>query len=70
MADGRRFVVGPAAGVTRRELSPMAWTVLEEMLAASRGSAERCVAELSARSLAAEVGVSKDTIARAIGRLR
>jgi DNA-binding transcriptional MocR family regulator len=48
----------------------MSWAVLEEMMQAATGPADRLVAEVSIRSLAASLGVSKDTITRAVRRLR
>jgi DNA-binding transcriptional MocR family regulator len=58
-----------AAGATelRRALGPTPWLILEEMLRRSDGA---CTARVSVRSLAATLGLSKDTVARAITRLR
>lgn len=70
MTDGkRRIVIGPAAVGLRRRLGPTAWVVLEQLLAQSIGSAE-CRASVSVRSLGSELGLSKDTVARALSRLR
>jgi len=54
----------------RRELGPSAWIVFEELLLASTGPADRCVASMSVRTLAASLGLAKDTVARALVRLR
>jgi DNA-binding transcriptional MocR family regulator len=66
----RSLIVDGEAQVLRRQLGAAAWAVLETMLAQSCGPAERCVATSTVRSLAADLGVSKDTVARALGRLR
>jgi len=69
--EARSFVVcGHAAALLRRRLGPTAWAVLEQLIAHSDGPAEACAAETNVRSLAADLGVSKDTVARALGRLR
>jgi hypothetical protein len=62
---GGAVVIGSAASELRRRLGPLAWVVLE--LAVS----ESCdgMASVSARSIAASLGVSKDTGARAVRRL-
>jgi DNA-binding transcriptional MocR family regulator len=44
--------------------------VLEEMMQAATGPADRLVAEVSIRSLAASLGLAKDTVTRAVRRLR
>ena len=54
----------------RRRLGPTAWVVFEELILASTGPTDRCTASVSVRSLAAELGLAKDTVARALGRLR
>jgi DNA-binding transcriptional MocR family regulator len=58
-------VIGAAGPAVRRQVGPLAWVVLE--VAMSVGSDR--VATVSARSVAAELGVSKDTAARALRRL-
>lgn len=66
------MVVGPAAHVLRRRVGAMAWVVLEEMLEHSEPDdtvGGRRVAAVSVRSLAASLGVAKDTVHRAITRL-
>lgn len=69
VAEPRSFTVLGAATALRRQLGPTAWAVLEELVARSDGPAARCAAATSVRSLAAELGVSKDTVARALARL-
>ena len=66
----RFVVVGAASSDLRRALGPTSWVVLEELLLRSSGTADECVACVSVRSLAASLGVAKDTVARAIRRLR
>ena len=44
--------------------------VLEELSLRSTGTADECVARVSIRALAASLGLAKDTVARAIRRLR
>jgi DNA-binding transcriptional ArsR family regulator len=63
-------VVGGAASELRRALGPTSWMVLEEMLLHSTGPADGCVARVSVRALAASLGLAKDTVGRAIRRLR
>ncbi len=64
------MVVGPKAHELRRYVGAMSWAVLEEMMQAAAGPADRLVAEVSIRTLAASLGVSKDTVTRAVRRLR
>ena len=66
----RSIVVGAASSDLRRALGPTSWVVLEELLLRSHGTTGDCVACVSVRSLAASLGLAKDTAARAIRRLR
>jgi hypothetical protein len=66
----RRVVVTGEAGVLRRRLGPTAWVVFEELLLASTGPTTACCASVSVRSLATSSGLAKDTVARALVRLR
>ena len=66
----RSIVVGAASCDLRRGLGPTSWVVLEELLLRSSGTASECLACVSVRSLAASLGIAKDTAARAIRRLR
>ena len=68
--DRRSVVVSPYARELRRRLGPTAWTVLEELVSASQGDADDCYSTATVRSLAADLGLSKDTVARALVRLR
>jgi DNA-binding transcriptional MocR family regulator len=64
------IVLGPAAHELRRHVGPTAWVVLEEMLQRSTGDGDEVVAEVSVRALAASLELAKDTVARAMRRLR
>ena len=66
----RAIVVGPKAHELRRFVGSASWAVLEEMMQVATGPSDRLVAEVSIRSLAASLGVAKDTVARAVRRLR
>ena len=66
----RSVVVGAAASELRRALGPTSWVVLEEILVRSSGPADACVACVSVRALAGSLGLAKDTVGRAIRRLR
>jgi DNA-binding transcriptional MocR family regulator len=70
MSIERRIVLTADSAEWRRRLDPAAWVVFEELLLASTGTAEGCVASVSIRTLADRIGLAKDTVARAIGRLR
>lgn len=69
-ADRRSVVVNPCARELRRRLGPTAWIVLEELVSTSQGEADDCYSSATVRSLAADLGLSKDTVARALVRLR
>ena len=60
------FCVDPTSSPLRRRLGPAPWFVLEELVLV--GAAEG--AETNVRSLAAGLSLNKDTVARALGRLR
>jgi Bacterial regulatory proteins, gntR family len=64
------LVVGPAGTVLRRRLGPTAWVVLETALALAHDADGDLVVDASVRSLAMEVGLSKNTVARALSLLR
>jgi DNA-binding transcriptional MocR family regulator len=57
--------IGPDGAAVRRRVGPLAWVALEVAVSAASDG----VAPVSARSLSAELGVSKDTAARALRRL-
>ena len=68
-AEHRMIIVSPHARELRRRLGPTAWAVLEEVLSVSRGDADECHSTATVRSLAADLGLSKDTVARALARM-
>jgi DNA-binding transcriptional MocR family regulator len=68
--DRRTVLVHAHAGGLRRRLGATAWAVLEELLARSTGVPPSCVALAATRTLAGDLGMSKDTIAHALARLR
>lgn len=66
MTTEHRLVITAQATRQRRALAPSAWVVLEELaLRADRAG----VAVASTRTLAADLGISKDTVARSLRRL-
>ncbi len=63
-------VLTGAACSAKAALGPTAWAVLEELtLGAERGRDGRLVVTTSVRRLAVVLGLDKDTVARALGRL-
>ena len=66
----RSVVLGPAAHELRRYVGPTAWAVLEEMVERSTGDGDHLTAQVSIRVLASSLGLAKDTVARAVRRLR
>jgi DNA-binding transcriptional ArsR family regulator len=62
------LIVGCDAREMRRRLGPTSWVVLEEIL--QRAEVDGRVARVSIRTLAASLGLAKDTVARAVRRLR
>ena len=68
-AEARSIVIDGRASEVRRRLGPTAWGVLEELLAGSTGPSSHCRSSTTVRSLAAAIGMSKDTVARAVKRL-
>lgn len=66
----RTIMLGPAAHELRRHVGPTTWVVLEEMLQRSTDDDGHVVAQVSIRSLASSLGLAKDTVTRAVGRLR
>jgi DNA-binding transcriptional MocR family regulator len=66
--DGRRLLIDlDAAAKLRREVGPVGWVVLEVMASSTTPASPEAVC--SARSLAEAVGVSRDTVARALRHL-
>jgi hypothetical protein len=71
VSSGRSVTVLPGAAHLRRVVGPTAWVVLETLLHdAERTGSDEYVAHRSIRDLAAEIGLAKDTVARAIRALR
>lgn len=63
-------VIGPDADELRRHLGPASWTVLEAMMQRASETDGGLAVGVSIRSLASSLGLSKDTIARSVRRLR
>ena len=70
MSTDRRLVLTAGSVEIRRQVGPTAWVVFEELVLVSTGPGGACVASVSIRALAGRLGLAKDTIARAIARLR
>ena len=66
--SARAIVVEASSSELRRVLGPTPWMVLEEMLRHSKGTVDGRTAQVSVRSLAATLGLAKDTVARAVVR--
>ena len=69
-STARSVVVHVASDELRRALGPTSWMVLEELSLSSTGTADNCTARVSIRALAEALGLAKDTVARAVRRLR
>ena len=66
-----RLVLDARAGDLRRRVGANAWVVLEELLlGATVGHAGEAVSRATVRALAERTGLSKDTVARSLQRLR
>ncbi|MDW3215353.1 MAG: MarR family transcriptional regulator [Ilumatobacteraceae bacterium] len=70
MSTERRLVLTAGTVELRRRLDPSAWVVFEQLLLESTDCGDGCRASVSVRSLAAQLGLAKDTVARALNRLR
>ena len=66
----RAIVLGPRAHELRAYLGPTAWAALEEMMQRSTGDGDQVPSQVSIRSLAFSLALAKDTVARAVRRLR
>jgi len=66
----RTIVLGPKAHELRAFVGSTAWSVLDEMMQRSTGDGDHVVAQVSIRSLASSLGLAKDTVNRAVRRLR
>jgi hypothetical protein len=69
MSTERRLVLTPGTVELRRRLDPTAWVVFEQLLLESTDCGGVCRASVSVRSLASQLGLAKDTVARALNRL-
>lgn len=58
----------PCSRETSRSVGPLAWVVLEELALRAQGCSDAAI-ETNVRSLASDLGVGKDTVAQALGRL-
>jgi hypothetical protein len=67
---GSDLIVGPTERDVVVSLGPVAWVVLERIVQQATADGDDLVVCASARSLAAELGMAKDTVARALRRLR
>lgn len=65
-AGERSLTITPDARQLRRALGATAWSVLEELLLDARPSASGLCTPASARVLAAQLSISKDTAAKAL----
>lgn len=69
--DCRRAVtLGPAVMESRRALGPVAWVLLELLAENSISRAGATVSKMSIRGLAAQINLTKDTVARGLRRLQ
>jgi DNA-binding transcriptional MocR family regulator len=66
----RTILLGPRAQELRAYVGTTAWAVLEEMMQRSTGDGDHVIAQVSIRSLASSLGLAKDTVNRAVRRLR
>jgi DNA-binding transcriptional ArsR family regulator len=64
------WVLGPTATALRRRLGPTVWVVLEVAVTLAHDAEGDLVVHASVRSLASEVGLAKNTVARALSVLR
>ena len=63
------LIVKAQSSVWRRQLGPLAWAALEDLALAAHHTEQGWVAPVGVRHVAARVGVTKDTAARAIAVL-
>lgn len=70
MSTERRLVLSAGSVEVRRRLDPTAWVVFEQLLFESTDHGDVWVASVPVRSLATQLGLAKDTVARALTRLR
>jgi DNA-binding transcriptional ArsR family regulator len=65
-----RVVLGEAAVGLARRVGPTAWTVLTVLAVDAEPAGDGVKVPASVRSLAVHLGLDKDTVARALARLR
>ena len=63
------LVVGPGSGTWRRRLGAQAWSVLEQLALAAHHDGQGWATPVGVRGLADELGITKDTAARAVNVL-
>lgn len=63
------ILVGPAAAPLRRSLGPLSWCALECLVASATANEADPVVDASVRSLAADLGVAKNTAHRGLTAL-
>jgi DNA-binding transcriptional ArsR family regulator len=64
------IVIDEASREMRRRLGPASWLLFEELLLAATPVGDSWQASVSVRILAERTGLSNDTVARAVARLR
>jgi DNA-binding transcriptional ArsR family regulator len=64
------IVVGAGAVRLARRVGPTAWTVLTALAVDAEPHGDGMTVRASVRSLAADLGLNKDTVGRALARLR
>jgi hypothetical protein len=62
-------IVGPGAGRLRRQLGAMAWVTFETLAGVAEVDQDVWFCVASIRAMAADIGVNKDTVTRAIAAL-
>ena len=68
--SGRRLVIDARAHAVRRQVGAIAWLLYEELALASESEGGKRKVATAVRRLAADVGVSHNTVARGLRRLR
>ncbi len=63
------LLLRPESRLWRRRLGPLAWAALEDLALATHHSDQGWVAPVGVRDIAARVGITKDTAARAVAAL-
>lgn len=68
-ADAASLTLGPSAPWVRRNVGPIAWSVLEALTERAERSGSSTVSYRSVRDIAVDLHLAKDTVARALRRL-